>query len=96
MKKKVVLFFSTFVITLIIILIIPKSANATILLGDGLTYTEASVDKNECASGCIGLYGGYYEECDETYPPGTDGRNACFTEVRDLNRLCLDRYFMST
>lgn len=54
------------------------------------------VGGNECASGCIGLYGGYYEECDETYPSGTDGRNACFTEVRDLNRLCLDDCFMAT
>lgn len=51
---------------------------------------------NVCAGGCISLYGGYYEECDQTYPPGTDGRNACFTEVLDLNRSCIDNCFMST
>lgn len=96
MKKKIILFISSFAITLIVILTIPNSANATLLLGDGLSYTVASVAKYGCASGCIGLYGGYYEECDETYPPGTDRRNACFTEVRDLNRLCLDRCFMYT
>jgi hypothetical protein len=94
MKKKFILFLSSFVISLIIIT--PNSVNATVLLGDGLSYTAAAGAKSDCANGCIGLYGGYYEECDETYPPGTDGRNACFTEVRNLNRLCLGRCFMYT
>ena len=49
---------------------------------------------NDCAKGCLSIYGGYYEECDQTFPPGTDGRNACFTEVRDLNRSCIDYCFM--
>jgi hypothetical protein len=61
-----------------------------------LSRSEMKIIKggNPCARGCLGLYGGYYEECDQTYPPSTDGRMACFTEVRDLNRACIDHCFM--
>ncbi|MBO6571435.1 MAG: hypothetical protein JJ958_03225 [Balneola sp.] len=44
---------------------------------------------NACADGCLSLYGGYYEECDSTFPPSTDGRSACFSEVHELNMRCI-------
>jgi len=48
---------------------------------------------NECAIGCLSLYGGYYEECDATYPQGTDGRYGCNEEVHELSVACLNDCF---
>lgn len=49
--------------------------------------------RNECASGCLTLYGGYYEECGATYHASTDNWGLCVDEVRSLNHMCINGCF---
>lgn len=48
---------------------------------------------NECATDCLNLYGGYYEECNATYHPSTDNWALCVDEVHELSHACLDDCF---
>lgn len=46
---------------------------------------------NECAADCLTLYGGYLQQCLDTYQdPSSDKRAQCINEVEDLNSACLD------
>lgn len=47
----------------------------------------------ECAGNCLTLYGGYYEECLQTFGPSTDERAQCVDEVYELNTACINSCF---
>lgn len=43
-----------------------------------------------CMANCNAVYGGFYEECGETYHPSTDNWALCVDEVYSLNTSCLN------